>query len=162
MNIKVISYWFLLFGCIGIFIFYSLLVNGSDRYDPLLEKELELEKFTTLHQYEYEHIYDGNHAIVLASEDPVEIGEDYNTAGLELKVELTSKSGKKIDQLVDGHLYPFWGDKYSGIGLIRYVVPSDMPKNELMKIKIEFSQESINILKKYKFTKLLILKLSDQ
>ena len=146
----------------GFSVLLSLFVMGIvNKYDPLLVQTINLGS-SVEYNLEYENEYDGNHAIVLASALPVSIGEDYDTDGLEVNLSLVSLSGKKLSKSIQGHLYPFWGDQYRGVGLIRYVVPVDLPKKEPVTINISFDGKSHEVLKKYQFTKLIVLKLSDE
>lgn len=147
----------------GLSAFLSLLDMGNtDKYDPLLVQAINLNSFEAGYEFEYQNKYDGNHAIVLAAEIPVPIGQDYDTVGLEADITLVSTSAKRLSKSVNGHLYPFWGNNYSGIGLVQYVVPIDLPKEEQVVMSIVFNEESREILERYQFTKLLVLKQSDK
>ena len=80
-----------------------------------------------------------------------------------VKIEIMEDDVNKISKIISEPYFPFWGAKSnSGIALLRYRVPEDLPLNTKLEATITIEKSDPQFEAKYGGTKLYIKKMSDE
>lgn len=144
--------------------FRYLVSPPDDLYTPLAVGTIDIDKPGSEHSISFENKYSGTHMVALVVNNPPPVGQDYEIGPLELSLVVSKNGNILMEKTVDQHFYPFWGHGkgYSGMALLNYEVPGDLPKNEILNFRITVLEGNAALTKKYENIRFLIGKISDE
>lgn len=152
--------YFVLASSIGATVIYSL-DNRPPKYDPLLSKSISEMAPGLTSKMELPIYYDGDHAVVIVTPQPVPIGQTYAMNSLDIGIAIEGNEKQHLDVKIQKFLDPFWSERVSGVELLRFKVPDDVPMEELS-LKITYGELTKRFLDANKFTDFMVIKLSDE
>lgn len=159
--VNVIKVILLIMTSVGAFIMYGL-ESRPPRYDPLLSVPIVQLTVGTGSTFEFMNHYEGAHAIVLTTQSPLPIGRGYPNSPLDISVEVRADSEVLFEANVEAYAFPFWGREFSGVAIMRYNVPVELPKDKKLELSIVIGDLANQFITANKFSDLLILKFSDE
>jgi hypothetical protein len=138
---------------------FNLFFPPANFYSPMAYQAIEDKSKGYL--LEVMHRYPGNYEVEIYAPTSSGVGVPYQVefdADIEVKTEkmtlLHNTSSKESPQ--------FWGRAGGGITLLRYRVPEQVPRNELVQINVAITGDIGRFNKKYGTSVLLVAKSSDE
>lgn len=143
--------------------FYNFLFNPENYWTPLITADLDLTSLGSSITDTVYHQYPGLYSISLNVENPIPVAQPYDT---DFELNFSFTQGDEVILSYKGeHLKtPFWSaiEGESGITILSYYVPEDIPIREEMKFSVVVYKSDQNFKEKYGDTDIQIRKLSDE
>jgi hypothetical protein len=142
---------------------YNLAFTPEDLYVPLVLAPYKVSQQNYSYETTFENKYPGFHMIGFIVPNPPQITESYDVDFV-LRVQIMKGEEILLSGLTESPSLPFWGGKNgsSGVGLMRYQVPEDLPEDTSLQIKIEVVKPSGKFVANYGEPKLFVKKFSDE
>ena len=140
---------------------YLGMANPSEKYSPQILGEISFQSGDSIVSAEYANKYEGYYVLALISDAPTPTGQRYDISNLNINIEITLSGNKLVSKNVSSYTFEFWG-KNSGVALIEYDVPDDLPLGVPLLFSVRISESSYKSLKDYQLKTLAIVKMSDE
>lgn len=142
---------------------YNLVFPPEGLYDLILLAPYDVSHSNYTYEATFENKYPGFHMIGFIVPNPPKITESYEIDFV-LRVQVMKGQEILLSKLNETPGLPFWGGEKesSGVGLIRYQVPEDLPEDTSLKIIVEVVKPSSKFIANYGEPKLFVKKFSDE
>lgn len=121
---------------------FNLLFSPSDLYEPLAISEITVSEGGAKIAKEFSNKYPGSHTVGILVSNPTSVGESYDM-DFTVKIQIAENGIIKEDKVISEPYFPFWGAKSnSGIALLHYRVPDDLPLNSNQEVIVTIEKPS--------------------
>ena len=143
-------------------ILYNFLFSPDDLYQTLDESDFDLSSQGIERELKFKIKYPGNHWLAILVESPPETTEKYKS-DFDVKIQIFDKEGILTESVVsDSSLWFYGGQQRSGFALATFKVPSDLPLDQQLNIRVSVVKESPGFTKLYGKHRIIMSKFSDE
>lgn len=136
-----------------------LLWPPEDLYTPLVLKNLDVSRKGEIVEAEFNNQYEGTHDLGIYVSKRIE-----SELKSQLRITVSGDKGVILERVLDRNEFQFWGWEKgkSGVALMVYEAPSELPLNVPLRIRAEVVVPDKEFIKKYGPTMFFVRKMSDK